>query len=848
MLSIETKKILNSARDVLVGKVPDPKAQVEQITFAMFYKFMDEKDKESIQLGGKAQFFVDEFENFSWSKLMDPRLGGIERMDLYTQALAKMSQNPHIAQLFRDIYKDAFIPFRSPETLNLFLKEIDKLDYSNTESLGDAFEYLLSIMGSQGDAGQFRTPRHIIDFIVDVVDPKKTDTILDPACGTAGFLISSYKHIIKQHDGKDDPEGKEKPLTPDEKKGLMKNLVGYDISPDMVRLSKVNMYLHGFPNPTIYEYDTLSSEEKWDENFDVVLANPPFMSPKGGIKPHKRFSIQANRSEVLFVDYIKEHLKPNGRAGIIVPEGIIFKNDIAYKKLRKSLIEDGLFAVVSLPAGVFNPYAIVKTSILFFDNSVAKKVKHIMFVKIHGDGFDLGVQRKASVFNDLPLALDALSLYKKHTESNGTYSIEGWPEGKYSIDTHPNCHFVSKEEIASDRGYSLSGDRYRRPQPKVSQNWQAMELQEVCEINPRKSQISPQSPETEVSFVPMVDLSENQMTFKPKQIRKLGEVSGSYTYFVDNDILLAKVTPCFENGKAGVASNLKNGIGFGSSEFIVLRPLKNILPELLYRFISSKDFREVGKTQMTGTGGLQRIPTDFVRKYKIPLPPIEVQRKIVEELNVYQGVIDGSKQVINSYKSNINYRDDWPKKKINQLAEINKDTKDPSKEFGEKMFTYIDISSVGNGTGEISFANSLRGVDAPSRARRVVHEGDVLISTVRPNLQAFAYVNNLPLNSLASTGFAVLTPKPDEIDGRYLFYAAGTATVVNQMISKMGRGAYPSINQDDIENIIIPTPPLDQQQKIAQQIEEERRIINENKKLIEIFEKKIEDKIYEIVK
>ena len=115
--------------------------------------------------------------------------------------------------------------------------------------------------------------------------------------------------------------------------------------------------------------------------YDVIMANPPFMSPSGGIRPHKRFSVQANRSEVLFVDYIKEHLRPNGRAGIIVPEGIIFQSAGAYKQLRKILVEDGLFAVVSLPAGVFNPYAGVKTSILFFDNSLAKKTDEILFLK-----------------------------------------------------------------------------------------------------------------------------------------------------------------------------------------------------------------------------------------------------------------------------------------------------------------------------------------------------------------------------------------------------------------------------------------------------------------------------------
>lgn len=285
-------------------------------------------------------------------------------LKLYSQAIESMEKNPNIPQLFRDIFKNAYLPYRDPETLKLFLKTIGEFEYTHSEKLGDAFEYLLSVMGSQGDAGQFRTPRHIIDFLVEAVDPSKTDTILDPACGTAGFLISAFKRIKGKNNNQ---------LTPDERKKLIKNFIGYDISPDMVRLSLVNLYLHGFSNPHIFEYDTLTSEERWNDTFDVVLANPPFMSPKGGIRPHKKFTVTSNRSEVLFVDYIAEHLNPNGRAGIIVPEGVIFQSGKAYKELRKMLVENYLYAVVSLPAGVFNPYSGVKTSILLMDKALAKR-------------------------------------------------------------------------------------------------------------------------------------------------------------------------------------------------------------------------------------------------------------------------------------------------------------------------------------------------------------------------------------------------------------------------------------------------------------------------------------------
>ena len=294
MLNSETKRKINSARDILVGKVTNPIAQVDQITNALIYKFMDDMDQENIDVDLKPQFFVGDYAKYAWSKLLDKKLSGQERMNLYMQATESMSKNPHISQLFRDIFKGAFLPYNDPRVLTLFLKEIDGFSYSHSEELGNAFEYLLSILGSQGDAGQFRTPRHIIDFIAEVVDPKKNETILDPACGTAGFLISAYKHILKQN--------KEKPLTPDEKTKLMNNIVGYDVSPDMVKLSLVNMYLHGAQSPKIHKYNTLTDEKRWDEQFDVIMANPPFMTPKGGVETHKRFSIQANRAEVLFVD------------------------------------------------------------------------------------------------------------------------------------------------------------------------------------------------------------------------------------------------------------------------------------------------------------------------------------------------------------------------------------------------------------------------------------------------------------------------------------------------------------------------------------------------------------------
>lgn len=199
MLDTTTKKRIDDCRDILVGKLPDPKAQIEQITIGLIYKFMDDMDKEAIELGGSAKFFSGDYEKYAWDKLFDTKVTAAEMLRLYSDAIESMEKNPNIPQLFRDIFNNAYLPYRDPETLKLFLKTIGEFEYTHSEKLGDAFEYLLSVMGSQGDAGQFRTPRHIIDFLVAIIDPDKGDTILDPACGTAGFLISAYKHILLKY-------------------------------------------------------------------------------------------------------------------------------------------------------------------------------------------------------------------------------------------------------------------------------------------------------------------------------------------------------------------------------------------------------------------------------------------------------------------------------------------------------------------------------------------------------------------------------------------------------------------------------------------------------------------------
>ncbi|MBU0647584.1 N-6 DNA methylase [Patescibacteria group bacterium] len=632
MLDAETKHKIDNARDILVGKVPDPKSQVDQITIALIYKFMDDMDQKAEALGGKTKFFTGEFGKYAWSKLMDSERGGRERLALYAEGIQMMNQNKNIPQLFRDIFKDAFLPYRDPETLNLFLKEINNFTYDHSEQLGDAFEYLLSIMGSQGKAGQFRTPRHIIEFIVDVVNPDKDDKILDPACGTAGFLISAYKHILEKHTQKDK-------LTPDQRERLTRNLVGYDISPDMVRFSLANMYLHKFPAPQIYEYDTLTSEERWGDRFDVIMANPPFMTPKGGIRPHKRFAISANRSELLFVDYIAEHLTPHGRAGIIVPEGIIFQSSNAYKNLRKMLVEDGyLWAVVSLPAGVFNPYSGVKTSILFLDKDIAKSVKHILFVEIDSDGFDLGAQRRPVASNDLLMATEALVKYRKHVLSGGKLAKTGWPSVA-AVDTNPLCQFVSKKEIAKNGDYNLSGNRYKEVTTHTNQKWPMVGLGEVCEVLNGYAFKAGQFNDKRIG-VPIIRIRDINSGFSETYY------DGDYDkkYIIEGGDLIIGMDGEFR------AVLWEHGKALLNQRVCKLESSGNALKKYIF-YLIQKPLDAIHQNTYAVT--VKHVSSSQIKQIKIPLPPLEVQKQIVARIEAEKNLVDSNKKLITLYEQKI---------------------------------------------------------------------------------------------------------------------------------------------------------------------------------------------------
>ncbi|OGR07752.1 MAG: N-6 DNA methylase, partial [Deltaproteobacteria bacterium RIFOXYD12_FULL_50_9] len=725
-----------------------------------------------------------------------------------------------------DIFKNAYLPYRDPETLRSFLKIIDEFNYDHSERLGDAFEYLLSVLGSQGDAGQFRTPRHIIDFMVAVLDPKKTETILDPACGTAGFLISAYKHILRTNT---DDKGNSL-LTPDDKGRLAKNFKGYDISPDMVRLSLVNLYLHGFTDPHIYEYDSLTSQDRWNEYADIILANPPFMSPKGGIKPHNRFSVQSKRSEVLFVDYMAEHLTPTGRAGIIVPEGIIFQSQTAYKQLRKMLVEEYLVAVVSLPAGVFNPYSGVKTSILILDKLLAKQSDTIAFFKIENDGFGLGAQRRANTGEELTQVKAELAEH-----------IQALRNRQPLANLQPIIGLiVPKEKISLNGDYNLSGERYRENGCRIH-SFPLVALGETG-IFRIESGGTPKSDVEEywggkVAWATLVDLPASdfisEIRTTKRTITELGLAESSAKIIPENSVIVSTRATIGRIGinRIPIATNQ----GFKN---VVIEDLGRVVPEFVALLLT----KLVPTMKAWATGGtFKELSKSKFSELQIPLPSLEIQKEIVAEIEDYQKVINGARAVLDHYRPHIPIHPDWPMVAVgdvvNFVSGLTVSIPEVESEGGTPIIAINNVTEDGTLTLE-----GLRWITPPTKTLNYLQKGDLLFNwrNGSKHLVGKTALFELDGQYLFASFLLGIRAYPDRVYSRYLWHTLNIYRREGRYMQFMRQNVNGLFNREELKMVKIPLPPLATQQTIIAEIEAEQTLVNANRELITRFEKKIQ--------
>ena len=823
MLSNDIKKIIDDARNTLVGQIPVPMMQCQQITLALTYKFMSDDDQESVDLAGQRHYFTGDLEKYEWGKIMSRRLDDTQRSELYRAGLNALQESDSMPAVFREIFKDAVVPYGDHRTLALFLNTMNGMEYDDSEKLGDAYEYLLKTAEAQADAGQFRTPRHIIDFIVNIVNPQKHEVIIDPACGTAGFLVSAYQHVKSQHEL---PGGGTTLSTPDLTR-LADNLSGYDISPEMTKLAMANVYLHTQnKNPNIDNYDTLTSTDHWSEYADVMLANPPFMTPKGGIRPHSRFRVPAKRAEVLFVDYIASHLNEHGRAGIIVPEGIIFQSQNAYQQLRRFLLEESLVAVISLPGGVFNPYSGVKTSILILDKVLAPKTDYVAFFKVENDGYGLGAQRRPIGKDDLPAVTDEINEYLRR-------SRQGEVIHDFASQT---ALVVEKNRIAADGDYNLSGERYRENIQSDSQ-YPHVQLGAISEKPKYGSPASKAEFDGKVRYVRITDITDSGL-LKDYDLVSPSEIDSQY-FLELNDLLIARSGSVGRTYLQEAMSMVHQYAGY----LIRFRidPAK-ALPKYVYQVTKSEAW-ERWITENSKVGTINNINAKQYSAFAFPLPPLEVQREIVAEIECYQRVLDGARAVVDNWQPRFTVDTEWPMVEIKEIATVESGFGFPTSFQGktEERIPFLKVSDMnlpGNESCIVSWNNTvsldtLRELKAKSfPAGTVIFPkiGAAIATNKKRILTRESTYDNNVMGIIADTGKLV----PEFLHIYMISFDLSTWASDSQP---------PSMRKTTVESHKMPLPPLFTQQAIVAEIEAEQALMLANRELVERMEQRIQDAI-----
>ncbi len=459
------------------GGISNPLSAIEQISYLLFMKRIDEYDLKKQQ---DAEWTGESFTSFFDGDFTSP----IDNQTISKQVLRWSHfkqleggemlihmQNkvfPFLKTIGSDDFakhmKNAVFIISKPSLLveavsiidNIF-EEISRQQTNGQEfqdTQGDLYEYLLAEITTAGKLGQFRTPRHIIQMICELVNPKLGDTICDPACGTGGFLLGAYHHILTQHTSdthqKTDINGLTRGLIGDKLtderqwqhlKG--KTFFGFDMDETMVRIGLMNLMMHGISHPNIDQKDTLSKKYNEDNFYDVIVANPPFKGSidKGDI--NESLSLPTTKTELLFINRIIKSLRIGGRAGVIIPDGVLFGSSKAHKQARKMLLDEcELQGVISMPSGVFKPYAGVSTGILIFVKG--GETEKIWFYDMKSDGYSLDDKRVKIEENDLPDIVEKWNKRKSITEN----------------DRKSKFFWVDKKEI-EDNDFDLSLNRYK---------------------------------------------------------------------------------------------------------------------------------------------------------------------------------------------------------------------------------------------------------------------------------------------------------------------------------------------------------------------------------------------------
>jgi type I restriction enzyme M protein len=455
------------------GGITNPLTVIEQISFLMFARLLDAAETRNEARAAKTKkpyqgAFTGPEDRRRWSNFKhmaaavstdDQKKGLVGMLNVVRDEVFPQFRELKTGTTFSEYMQDAQLMIQKPTLLASAVSMIDRLPLTDGDTKGDLYEYLLSKLTTAGINGQFRTPRHIIRFMVEMLSPLPSEVIGDPACGTGGFLVGVMQYLLEKYTspkGVTIGEDGQKVYSGDKLEAYRKHLQndmfhGFDFDATMLRIASMNLSLHGVDNPDIHYQDTLSGSflDKFGKqatgHFDVILANPPFKGSLDEEDVHKTLTekVKTKKTELLFVALILRMLKKGGRSATIVPDGVLFGSSKGHVALRTLLIDDNqLEAVISLPSGVFKPYAGVSTAILVFSKGGA--TDHVFFYDVGADGFSLDDKRDPIKDSDLPDALERFRNKNAETDTSRTAK-----------------HFMVPVAEIRGKGYDLSINRYK---------------------------------------------------------------------------------------------------------------------------------------------------------------------------------------------------------------------------------------------------------------------------------------------------------------------------------------------------------------------------------------------------
>jgi type I restriction enzyme M protein len=453
------------------GGISNPLEVMEQLTYLLFIKRLDElhtlAERKATRLGTEIERPVfpagkDErgrsYEDLRWSRFKHLEAGEMfEMVDNHVFPFIRaMSEGSTLAKHM----SDARFTIPTASLLRRAVDALDKVPMADRDTKGDVYEYMLSKIATAGQNGQFRTPRHIIELMVEMVEPSPTDTICDPACGTAGFLVAASEYIRTNH-----PSALTDPELSRHFHGDM--FSGFDFDNTMLRIGSMNMILHGIDNPDVSYRDSLSEDHSGVvDSYSLILANPPFAGSLDYESTAKdlQLVVKTKKTELLFLALFLRLLKPGGRAAVIVPDGVLFGSTKGHKDLRRTLVEDQkLDGIVSLPSGVFKPYAGVSTAILLFTKTNSGGTDHVWFYDLEEDGLSLDDKRTPLLDGDDKLGVRAALVADEHAKNNLPDALARWLERdgtEVDRDRTDQSFCVPKADIAAN-DYDLSINRYK---------------------------------------------------------------------------------------------------------------------------------------------------------------------------------------------------------------------------------------------------------------------------------------------------------------------------------------------------------------------------------------------------